>query len=145
MLLIELVYVSRASIDFCDDELVNLLKVARAFNNKNGITGLLLFDGKSTFIQVLEGSRVTVNSLFSTIENDRRHENVEVLSKRLVFRRSFDQWAMDFKRIEEQDNRSLERLNGYINYLNSAQSELDNKKGVGIELLQHFKEKTNCA
>jgi len=66
-----LVYVSSAVEPFSKTELVELLHVARANNERLGITGMLLYrDGN--FMQVLEGEEPVVRDLYARIERDPR-------------------------------------------------------------------------
>ncbi len=55
--LIELSYLSEAVSDMSFLGLMRLLESARAFNQKNGITGILLYDNQQ-FGQIIEGERV---------------------------------------------------------------------------------------
>ena len=76
MEMIELVYVSKAVQRLKQDQLEAILSKARKNNTDNEITGLLLYDGYGTFIQVLEGPENSVESLFSKIQKDTRHTNI---------------------------------------------------------------------
>ena len=67
MNLIELVYVSKAGKRLNQDELEGILSKARKNNTDTDITGLLLYDGYGTFIQVLEGPEPAVENLFEKI------------------------------------------------------------------------------
>lgn len=78
--MIRLLYISSATKPMTDDELLVLLNECRKSNNKDGITGMMLYCGDS-FIQVLEGNTEEVDSLFKTIKKDPRHSNVTVLEK----------------------------------------------------------------
>jgi hypothetical protein len=82
-----------------DQELAEILRVARRHNPVNGITGVLLYrDGN--FIQVLEGEPAAVEATFARIERDRRHRQVLVISREAQTERVFEHWAMGFRHIE---------------------------------------------
>lgn len=73
-----LIYVSIARNALRSEELLELLRVSRENNMRDGITGLLLYkDGK--FMQLLEGPEATVCATYSRIEKDRRHHDVTIL------------------------------------------------------------------
>ena len=93
--LVSLVYVSSAVKDFNEEEIVEILRVARVKNQRQTITGMLLYkDGN--FMQALEGPESTVGSLINTIEQDPRHRGVIVLAKRPLQGRQFPSWSMAF-------------------------------------------------
>jgi hypothetical protein len=75
------------------DELGDLFAKSRSDNKKRDITGALLVSG-GAFVQVLEGDEATVRSLFATIAEDSRHDEVEVLAEGHVGRRTFEHWSM---------------------------------------------------
>ena len=76
--LVYLVYVSAASKPFSEEELLELLEASRLHNEGKNITGLLLYC-EGQFIQVLEGARSDVDSLFERICVDTRHKAVQKL------------------------------------------------------------------
>ena len=98
--MIELVYVSRANSHYGQAELIQLLEQARDNNAHNGITGLLLYDNKGTFIQALEGDEQQIDALFKKIQQDPRHSRVNRVSKKSIQSRSFADWQMGFKLID---------------------------------------------
>lgn len=75
--------------------LADILRTARKNNVRQGITGaLVLYEYKNWFAQVLEGPESAINSLYSKIENDTRHDNVKIVESGLVPERVFHSWAM---------------------------------------------------
>jgi hypothetical protein len=74
-------------------ELGDLFTGARRFNKEAGISGALLLHG-DTFVQLLEGDESAVRSLYSRIETDPRHDEVELLEARDVDDAVFRRWAM---------------------------------------------------
>lgn len=93
MFLSELMYYSIANEDITDEDLDNILEVARNANKERNVTGaLLLYHGY--FIQCVEGHRDILNQLYSSIIHDARHCDVRLLRFRTIEERTFDQWSM---------------------------------------------------
>ncbi|MBL8303725.1 MAG: BLUF domain-containing protein [Ideonella sp.] len=78
-MLVRLMYASRAAESVNQDELVAILKKSKANNPGLGVTGVLCFSS-GIFLQVLEGGRSAVSSLYNRIAADPRHHQVELLS-----------------------------------------------------------------
>ena len=77
-MLSHLVYVSTACEPIGDEELAELLEQTRAQNERQSITGMLLYkDGR--FIRLLEGQEDDVQDIFEKIRRDERHYNVQLL------------------------------------------------------------------
>lgn len=79
-----LVYTSRAN----DHDLIDILRVSRANNGIDGVSGLLLAR-LGMFVQVLEGQPESVATTFQRIRYDTRHSHVEVLSDTVETKRAF--------------------------------------------------------
>lgn len=90
-----IVYISTAVIDFGEAALLQLLARSRNFNQRAGITGVLLYGG-GRFVQVLEGCPAVVRCLYARIASDPRHGRLEKLADGLVARREFKDWRMSF-------------------------------------------------
>jgi hypothetical protein len=106
-----IVYISTAIIDFKETDLVQLLKQARGYNERAGITGVLLYAG-GRFVQVLEGCPTVVRRLFARIEADPRHGCLEMLADGLVARREYKEWYMGFAPPPTQAD--CQQLAGYL-------------------------------
>lgn len=98
----QLGYVSTATARMLREDLLEILSVSRRFNRQNGVTGLLLFDGKD-FLQVLEGAEQAVNETYRRITQDRRHRDLSVLFEEQVDAAQFEQWSMGFQAIDGVD------------------------------------------
>lgn len=70
-----------------------ILKISLANNARIGITGCLIFDGKG-FLQILEGNRSSVETIYQAIEADPRHRNVHLVGRLEVPKRTFCTWEM---------------------------------------------------
>ncbi len=113
MELVTLVYVSSASRSFKDSDIQDILRYARESNEKNGITGLLLFkDGN--FMQVLEGDAQVIDDLHHKISNDPRHTGIITLLREPIQSRSFSEWKMGF---EDIGTLTEEEKSGWSDYL----------------------------
>lgn len=95
MALIRLIYASTANEDKAKVCVDDILTTARQNNEKNEITGVLLFTGKH-FMQCLEGPVAAVEFTFNKILKDSRHSNIQVLDKSSIEERNFDQWSMGY-------------------------------------------------
>ncbi|MGA0384508.1 MAG: BLUF domain-containing protein, partial [Flavobacteriaceae bacterium] len=90
-----LIYRSVAKESFIDSDIYKMLSDARDFNAEHHITGCLLYHDRK-FLQLLEGEKHKVISLFNAIESDPRHQNVTVLRTEEREDRIFDRWSMAF-------------------------------------------------
>lgn len=109
MSLVSVVYVSYESSRLSEDELVAILTASRANNQELGITGMLLYrDG--FIIQVLEGEKAVVETLYEKIAVDPRHKNVIMVCEDDITSRTFEHWSMGFHVLEDHD---LNHLDGY--------------------------------
>ncbi|MCV6587940.1 MAG: BLUF domain-containing protein [Marinobacterium sp.] len=101
-----LVYVSRQRSPMEPDTLREIMETAVAFNQQKGITGMLVFrDG--SFLQVLEGPRQAVTSLYERICLDSRHQNIELLIGERASRRFFAEWSMGFCELARPEDKAL--------------------------------------
>lgn len=109
MALHELLYTSASEDDMRTDELVELLEKARAKNERLGVTGMLLYHRRE-FMQILEGEKETVLSLYDVIARDPRHTGVRIFYDGALEERGFSQWSMAFTDLQDVD---LSNLEGY--------------------------------
>ncbi|MEM7519108.1 MAG: BLUF domain-containing protein, partial [Planctomycetota bacterium] len=107
-----LIYSSIATVAFSSPELVELLRRSRISNAERGITGMLLYHSGS-FLQVLEGEREEVESLFRKIERDPRHGGTLILVKE-TGPRTFGEWSMGFAELDAQTLNELEGANDFL-------------------------------
>ena len=102
-MLVRLVYASCAAKPIDDTLIKAICDTASSRNSSHGITGVLVTQqGQELFLQVLEGSRADVNSLYCSIVRDARHRDVTLLSYEDIEQRRFSSWRMgmvDLKRI----------------------------------------------
>ncbi len=89
----QLLYRSRASSSMAMDELRDLLQQARERNAAEELTGLLVHD-RDRFVQWLEGPRDNLEKVWSSIQNDSRHYDVERIYVPRLRERVFANWDM---------------------------------------------------
>jgi hypothetical protein len=88
-----LIYKSRSKAPI-DWSLVDAIIGSSDKNNPvQDITGVLLAT-RTHFLQVIEGSFESVNTLFDTIARDPRHDSLQLVSFASVERRAYGNWAM---------------------------------------------------
>lgn len=86
-------YRSEAVIPPSPTELQQLVATARMRNRSVGITGMLLHDG-GRFLQTIEGPPESMDQIWSSIQRDRRHGAIEVLSQHIIPARLFSEWDL---------------------------------------------------
>ena len=94
--LLSLVYTSTATAVLSDDELHEIHTRSQRNNERNGLTGLLLYR-QGRFIQALEGAEQPLRERMSIIADDARHTDVRTLIEQRVERRRFPHWAMEYR------------------------------------------------
>ena len=114
--LISVIYASRASEEFHEHEIPELLKQARLANAARELTGMLLYIAGS-FVQVLEGEAGMVEAVFETIRGDKRHQHITLITRESILQRAFEGWTMSHKTLHPVD---AGELIGEINYFLSA-------------------------
>ncbi len=108
--LCSVVYRSRAVTALSDYDLYELVQAAQARNAAEDITGLMLYDD-GRFYQWLEGPAANVARLMHSIENDRRHRDIEILSDKPAAARQFGDWKM---RLATRGVRSIHSLHNVV-------------------------------
>ncbi|PAX06689.1 BLUF domain-containing protein [Sphingomonas lenta] len=107
--MLQLVYISSSREAVSAAELQRILAASRRNNGRDGITGLLFFDGKR-FLQALEGEADKVVAAFERIRDDARHSGVVVLSRREIAEREFGDWAMASRGAPHEEDAMLARV-----------------------------------
>ena len=111
-----LVYISNATQDMSEDELVGLLNVSRKNNILEDVTGMLLYRN-GEFMQALEGEKSKVEALFEKISKDARHNEIVVLARKNIVERVFSNWSMGF---ENLSGAALAEIDGYSNFIDTS-------------------------
>ena len=92
-MLTQLIYISRAVGPQTTTVTSQILETARAFNKSHDLTGVLC-QGKGLYVQVLEGERSVVNSLYRRIAADSRHVDADIVLFGEIKNRQFKEWSM---------------------------------------------------
>lgn len=91
-----LIYRSVATTDLDSGEIGKIVLHARSRNEREGITGLLLYHNRMIF-QILEGDEDKVMTCYERVKGDPRHDQVVVISKREANTRAFTNWFMGYE------------------------------------------------
>ena len=113
------VYVSEKT-DSSDTTLKDIIASSKKNNPEEDITGCLL-SGSNSFLQLLEGPADFIDTLYSKISKDNRHENVVTLCDEKIDERLFLSWSMKLAPFE-----NMEWSNGDFNagnFLNITSEE----------------------
>jgi hypothetical protein len=135
--MLQLIYTSEAKNNFSPSELQNLLLTARRNNDRDAITGMLLYED-GTFLQVLEGENEVIESTYQRIAADKRHHKIMLIARFEIDHRSFHDWEMGFF---DASGGKLLQLPGYSNFLSKKTVELENLEDgdKAREVLLNFK------
>lgn len=118
--LLQVIYVSRSTFEASapanniEPNVARILAKSRINNRKNGLVGVLYF-GDGVFFQCLEGEERAVNQLLVTLEQDVRHKDLKILSKKYIQQLSFADWSMKFAPLDVQITKFL-KANGFQSF-----------------------------
>jgi Sensors of blue-light using FAD len=101
-MMIRLIYVSRAVEPQTGTLTESILRKAHAWNRQNDITGVLC-QGQGVFLQVLEGDRGKVTSLYARIHADPRHRDLELIHCESITQRRYGDWSMAHVQLSDVD------------------------------------------
>lgn len=91
--LAQLIYRSKATPLFRRGKLDDFVNVISRSNERQNLTGALLFDG-DYFLQIIEGTLSQLEALLGRLRNDIRHTSVVVLRLDIIKERAFCGWGM---------------------------------------------------
>jgi len=133
-----IIYISEATVPVGEYELESFLRRWRHNNERDGITGILLYsDSEARFMQLIEGEKKAIQALFRHIEQDFRHCSLLKLADGPVPQRSFRSWLMGFCVVSVE---AFRKLAGYIEPNTAAfqQALAQTQEPLIRELLLHF-------
>ena len=111
--MIHIIYASVETESFAPAQLAKLLQQARAENERQELTGMLLYsDGN--FFQVLEGEPEVVDALYAKLHHDKRHAQLTMIVREPIARRYFGDWSMGFTSVSSKELRGVEGLNDFF-------------------------------
>ena len=88
-------YVSTVEPEVSTESIKNLLHLSSQNNNRDNITGILLYSN-GNFFQVLEGEKEAVLKLFEKIREDKRHYDLITIFKKSIPASSFNSYKDQF-------------------------------------------------
>jgi hypothetical protein len=115
--LIQIIYISRSTFtrsaksSGIEPNVGRILQKSRSNNQKNGLVGVLYF-GDDCFFQCLEGEQQAVETLFAKLEQDTRHKDIKIISRRNIDALTFTEWAMKYVPLDNEMNQLLKKF-GY--------------------------------
>lgn len=127
------VYVSVATHAFTTPQLETLLTDARAFNCKQGVTGVLLYSGRR-FMQCFEGAAADVDEVYARIKRSSQHQDIVEYMNVQVPRRTFSSWQMGLARPSESDMLALSTAE----WSSATQAPFSAESPAGLEMLKVF-------
>lgn len=135
---LQLIYISAATVDFTPHDLRDLLSKARANNTNIDVSGMLIFH-EGSFFQVLEGPEENVFQIFDHISDDPRHDEVKLLLKQDVKKRSFEDWSMGFV---NPDKALFQQIEGFADFFKKGFSvpEMRNQQSLLGRVMREFRD-----
>ncbi|MFS0738201.1 BLUF domain-containing protein [Sphingomonas sp. 1P06PA] len=114
-----IVYISRAVQPFTDRDMVNLCQQVNVNNRKQGISGLLLFDGVQ-FCQAIEGDQTVIGHLIERVRRDSRHTHLSFCFDQNVRSRQFKEWRSDMLLSELGPSKFFEHVAAEVKHVRNA-------------------------
>lgn len=120
-MLTRLLYVSTAVGPVTTAVTGTILRSAQSHNAASGITGVLC-QGRSVYLQVLEGERSQVEALYERIARDKRHHNLVLRQQEDIKARRYGKWAMAHVDMAHLDNtEAAQQPSAFDPYLATAE------------------------
>lgn len=124
-MIFQLTYRSEAFPWITIEDIHDILAVSRTFNSSQDITGCLIYTSKF-FVQLLEGDKTLVEKLYTGIEKDKRHFDVNLITTKAVQERSFSKWAMAYLNPKGEISHNLgDEVRQQLEVLASGSADLD--------------------
>lgn len=118
--LVQIIYVSKSSFTSSihsagiEPNVARILAKSRINNRKNGLVGVLYF-GDGCFFQCLEGKEAQIDMLYEKLQQDPRHKDLMLISRKQITALSFTDWAMKYVPLDAKLNNELQ-ANGYSSF-----------------------------
>ena len=132
-----ILYKSKAHASFSMEAIHRMLIDAKRFNKKNNITGCILYHDKQ-FIQLIEGDKKVIESLYATIKEDKRHFEVQTLLNKASKQSLWNDWSMAFYNFSEDGDQTI-----YKRLLLESSFENANKKVQNSEVIATLRRHTS--
>lgn len=116
-----------------NSEIEALVLQSQKNNLTHNITGLLFFDNHR-FIQIIEGPDEAIRDLYTTLETDKRHQDVTLLHKIGISQRSFGNWDMAYEPLPDHNFETLDIVKNSLNAREVLQITKTSHKNFGAHL-----------
>ncbi|WP_349899287.1 BLUF domain-containing protein [Parafrigoribacterium soli] len=131
--MLSIAYVSAATEAVSDQDIAELLTHSRANNERDGLTGALLYH-HGRFIQILEGPDDAVHARLEIIAADPRHRNIQKMREQVIAARQFPEWTMGFRPLSDT---SVHQLDGFEDFFaRSGKSRLEHAENEAQQFLE---------
>lgn len=131
--MLSIAYVSAATAAVSDEDIAELLTRSRANNERDGLTGALLYH-HGRFIQILEGPDDVVHARLEIIAADPRHRNIQKMREQVIVARQFPEWTMGFRPLSDT---SVHQLDGFEDFFaRSGKSRLEHAENEAQQFLE---------
>ena len=117
-MLYNLCYVSSAKSTLSETDIEHLFRVNKRNNTSLGISGILVYSN-GNFLQILEGEKQKIETLFAKISRDKRHSHIIELISTPIEERIFDDYELGFVIVD--NNKKLSQLKSYLNWIKEAE------------------------
>ncbi|MEY3305421.1 MAG: hypothetical protein RLZZ139_3794 [Cyanobacteriota bacterium] len=127
-----LTYISKFARSLTTKEIENIGSVSQTNNSRDGITGVLL-SCSGIFFQILEGEEDRIDSLYTRILEDDRHNQILCLkSEQNVSQRRFPDWSMEVIALDENNDILLQPIKILLQTLGESQTILASYTQSGV-------------
>jgi hypothetical protein len=116
------VSLSRAPLEL--DFLTKIMEVSKNNNERDDITGVLMYHDL-LFFQVLEGGKSVVEDCYARISHDSRHTALSLMLEESAEIRAFSSWAMGYVGPEEIRGHTKEKLQSLEDFRNNKTEKLE--------------------
>lgn len=140
----QLVYLSFLNPEFGTEVIDEILAKSRVNNPKIDVTGVLLYKG-GIFLQVLEGPKENVITLYERIKKDQRHKEVKNLIELDNQARMFGDWSMAYEAVEKLDLNMVNLILPWPKLIQSAREGKRINQKLVLKLLEEFKSQLAAA
>lgn len=127
-----LTYISKFARSLTKKEIESIGTISQTNNSRDGITGVLL-SCSGIFFQILEGEEDRIDSLYTRILEDDRHNQILCLKSELnVSQRRFPDWSMEVIALDENNDILLQPIKILLQTLGESQTILASYTQSGV-------------
>ena len=137
MPLSHMLYLSQTTRPWAQEDLAALGAQCQSRNQKDGLTGLLLY-GNGHFLQLLEGRRQPLVLAYDRISRDERHEKLTVLLDGPITQRTFPEWAMGVLNVDTAADVDRQRFRAIVAAFEKSPGPMP-ENAAALALLREFR------